>query len=268
MSWLFSQALVEEYSEANCLDGVPSAQLNVMPSPQAFWHNDKTMEDLKPSPFGLTLQLLTADRGAELLMWFLAGFPAKTSVLPEKARDSMVSDPAYGWKWPESSTKYNPDSRSWKTRQCSLLGGLEPFSETWPRWGTMRNGECWERQTWERHISGSESGFWRTPKAQDGGRRGNYKDKVKLDIYLQKGHTLDLCEQVRWPHLWPTPTVCGNYNRKGASKTSGDGLATAVGGTLNPAWVEWLMGWPIGWTELEPLAMDKCRSVMPRLGVG
>lgn len=28
--------------------------------------------------------------------------------------------------------------------------------------------------------------------------------------------------------LWPTPTVCGNYNRKGASPTSGDGLATVV----------------------------------------
>jgi hypothetical protein len=28
--------------------------------------------------------------------------------------------------------------------------------------------------------------------------------------------------------LWPTPTVCGNYNRKGASATSGDGPATAV----------------------------------------
>jgi hypothetical protein len=27
---------------------------------------------------------------------------------------------------------------------------------------------------------------------------------------------------------FPTPTVCGNYNRKGASKTSGDGLATVV----------------------------------------
>lgn len=23
-------------------------------------------------------------------------------------------------------------------------------------------------------------------------------------------------------------------------------------GTLNPAWVEWLMGFPVGWTELEP----------------
>ena len=28
--------------------------------------------------------------------------------------------------------------------------------------------------------------------------------------------------------LWPTPTVHGNYNRKGASATSGDGLATFV----------------------------------------
>ena len=34
--------------------------------------------------------------------------------------------------------------------------------------------------------------------------------------------------------LWPTPTVCGNYNRKGASSTSGDGLATAVKRSLWP----------------------------------
>jgi hypothetical protein len=91
---------------------------------------------------------------------------------------------------------------------------------------------------------------------------------------------------------WPTPTVCGNYNRKGASPTSGDGLATAVlkcatptardwqsgkasqathnknsrplseqiGGSLNPTWVEWLMGWPLGWTDLKPLATDRFRS--------
>ena len=34
-------------------------------------------------------------------------------------------------------------------------------------------------------------------------------------------------------------------------------LAAQVGGPLNPDWVEWLMGWPIGWTDLKPLAMDK-----------
>jgi hypothetical protein len=32
------------------------------------------------------------------------------------------------------------------------------------------------------------------------------------------------------------------------------------GGTLNPEWVEWLMGWPIGWTDLKPLEMDRYRQ--------
>ena len=65
---------------------------------------------------------------------------------------------------------------------------------------------------------------------------------------------------------WATPTVCGNYNRKGASKTSGDGLATQVGGKLNPMWVEWLMGWPLGWTDLKPLETDKFHCVQQQLG--
>ena len=30
---------------------------------------------------------------------------------------------------------------------------------------------------------------------------------------------------------------------------------------LNPSWVEWLMGWPIGWTDLKPLEMDKFHNV-------
>lgn len=88
--------------------------------------------------------------------------------------------------------------------------------------------------------------------------------------------------------LWPTPTVKGNHNRTGLSVKSGDGLATAVarwptplasdgcgpggqakrrspglphhaGGPLNPTWVEWLMGWPLGWTGLEPVETESCR---------
>src|SRR5687768_17477186 len=54
MSWLFSQALVEEYSAASCSDGEQSAQLNVMPTQHKFWRNDKTMEFSRLSQFGLT----------------------------------------------------------------------------------------------------------------------------------------------------------------------------------------------------------------------
>jgi hypothetical protein len=34
-------------------------------------------------------------------------------------------------------------------------------------------------------------------------------------------------------------------------------LNAEVGGPLNPNWVEWLMGWPIGWTDLKPLEMAR-----------
>jgi len=49
---------------------------------------------------------------------------------------------------------------------------------------------------------------------------------------------------------WATPSVNGDYNRKGASAKSDDGLATQAGGSLNPTWVEGLMGFPVDWTEV------------------
>jgi hypothetical protein len=34
-------------------------------------------------------------------------------------------------------------------------------------------------------------------------------------------------------------------------------IAADSGGQLNPDWVEWLMGWPVGWTSLDPLPRDR-----------
>jgi site-specific DNA-cytosine methylase len=39
------------------------------------------------------------------------------------------------------------------------------------------------------------------------------------------------------------------------------GSQTQQKAQLNPSWVEWLMGWPIGWTDLKPLETDKFHSV-------
>jgi hypothetical protein len=55
------------------------------------------------------------------------------------------------------------------------------------------------------------------------------------------------------------------------SKPLRDAISAPVGGKLNPLWVEWLMGWPLGHTETGPaessaLATGKCRS--PRLPRG
>ena len=39
-----------------------------------------------------------------------------------------------------------------------------------------------------------------------------------------------------------------------------------VGGKLNPTWVEWLMGWPLEWTDLKPLETDKSHCVQQQHG--
>ena len=49
--------------------------------------------------------------------------------------------------------------------------------------------------------------------------------------------------------LLATATVKGDHNRAGASARSGNGLSTQLGGSVNPAWRDWFMGFPLGWTD-------------------
>jgi DNA (cytosine-5)-methyltransferase 1 len=68
---------------------------------------------------------------------------------------------------------------------------------------------------------------------------------------------------------WPTPTANEDAAGRPGSKMQkmlgnhpkirGTTPAEWSGGTLNPNWVEWLMGLLIGWTDLKPLEMDKFR---------
>lgn len=153
-------------------------------------------------------------------------------------------------------------------------------------------------------------GLWPTPTCGGGGQSippgtsptGQTTDGSKRTVSLER-----YVQQVE-QQLWPTPTVKGNHNRKGASPKAGDGLATRVqkfptptaamhhgsssgalirrdgrsregdrldyaiereasNGRLNPTWVEWLMGWPLGWTALQPLEMGRFREWQRQHGV-
>ena len=53
--------------------------------------------------------------------------------------------------------------------------------------------------------------------------------------------------------VWPTPMpsdVDGGRTTKGRHRQNETGLRVAAGGQLNPTWVEWLQGFPLGWTDL------------------
>ncbi len=62
--------------------------------------------------------------------------------------------------------------------------------------------------------------------------------------------------------FWHTPVA---RDWKGYTTREGESLCNQLralyggSGTPNPPWVEWLMAWPLGWTDCAPLEMDKFR---------
>jgi hypothetical protein len=283
MSFIYSRALAAASLPGNFSDAdvfVPSSE---SPTPKPSSSPGKTMARSPLSRFGMTCEPLTADHGAALLTSWLAAFPARTSALQEAVTASTASDPASGQKWRGSFAKYDPAESKWKTHQCSLLGGLDEFSETWPKWGSMRNGECYPRQTWAPPTFESESGspvVWPTPTASG----FEVKDIPKLierrarlaAKYGNNGFGLTLNQAVK---MWPTPCASASASkgsspaaltRKSGRSRASDRIDHAVmasdGGQLNPQWVEWLMGWPIGHTALEPLATDRLAEWLQQHG--
>jgi DNA (cytosine-5)-methyltransferase 1 len=297
MSWLFSQALVEEYLAANSLDGEPSVQSNGKPTQQAYCAPDKMTDFSRFSRFGITFKPLSENLGEILLMLYLEDFHAKTLAPQEKAQELMENVPECGEKWRGSFVKYDPNTSLWKTHQCSLAGDLDEFLETWPQWGLMRNGECWEQQTLEQTIRGIGFGLlpngvdsFHTPNTTglDGGSNSRRALKKKMDLWptpvhsearqgLQirrkgkKGTQTSLSTAVL---TWPTPRtkgMCGGTGswdllKKNTTIEEARLMGAGNGGQLNPPWVEWLMGWPIGFTDLKPLEMDKCHCARQQHG--
>jgi DNA (cytosine-5)-methyltransferase 1 len=84
---------------------------------------------------------------------------------------------------------------------------------------------------------------WPTPTASDWKGRGpNSKQQGLPEVVKTRGN------------LWPTPTTVDTFTPASRSNpTLGDAARTADSSTgkLNPTWVEWLMGFPEGWTDLE-----------------
>ena len=314
MSWHYLRGQEVASWEGASLDGAPSALSSLIPTRDPSSSLDSETDTSTDFRSGMTCEPSTATRGADMSTSCLAGSHAKTSAQPERARGSKARDRACGDTWRGSFVRYDHASSSWKTHQCSLLGGLESYSETWPRWGMMRGGVCWERATLAPHIEETGSGLspdYPTPSVQqwspkDGKLYQTSSGTLRLRTPSGNSSRVQLEAHIHATQ-WQTPTVSdswkgpgGHWNSRGEPKLSGQvaitesaggtgirrcptptatdwkGSAKAgqrrgqltdpamgvipAGGRLNPLWVAWLMGWPIGWTDLEPLEMDRFRQ--------
>ena len=235
MSWLFSAAMADQFWPENSLDGKPSAQLSVMPTQHKFSRFDKTIDYSQLSRFGLTCEVLSQQDGEALLTSFQRVSPARTFPSPEQGKDWTESEVDSGPKLCGLVASFDPATSGWRTAQCSLLEGSEEFLETFPEWGTTRNGELYLLPTPARITFDSESGYLPTPVAS-----------------MHKGSSIK------------------SLTRKDGRSRLRDRLDHYVyateGGRLNPEFVEVLMGLPIGWTDLKPLETDKSPSAQPLPG--
>ena len=288
MSWHYSLALEAEYSAENSLDGEQSALLSGMHTHGTCWLLGKTTDAFKPSLSGMTFRPLTADHGKALLMWCLEVSRAKTLAPLEKAPVLVESEAVCGSTWRELSVKYDPTTHSWKTHQCLWEEDLPSSSLTLPSWGMMLSGVLWERITPAHLTNETESGLlpngvnsFHTPNTTglDGWSNSRKALKKRQEIWPTpragnpgsrpngKGGKI-LAEEVKKSVMWATPCA-GDYrspnlnpckNGQKIEPASGHALPAQVGGQLNPTWVEWLMGWPLGWTDCAASATDKFRQ--------
>jgi len=232
MKWHYSQVLVEEFWEENCLDGEQFVPLNKTPTASAYCSKDRMKAFSRLSPSGMTFAPLMESLGEELLMWFLEGFHVQTSQLLEKGLESRENKVASGQKWQGLLARYSPDLHLLKTAQCSLLEDSTQYSVTLPRWGLMQNGDVFQQPKSEQITKGIESGLslrmWPTPTAGDHARN-------TIPPSIGKSRGFDLSMKVLQVEIAEKKT----------------------GGQLCPIFVEYLMGWPLEWTDLKPLEMDK-----------
>ena len=264
MSWHYLQGQEAASWEADCLDGAPSALSRLIPMRAESCLLDRLTDALADSQSGTTCGPSTERDGAGRSMSSAEDFPAKTLAQPERVRELPERSPVCGRTWHALSARFDLGLCSWKTARCLFQEDLPWSSVILPRWGMMRDGECWELNTSELPIKDTGSGLWPTPVA-DGDRTTNY---------AQGGTSLGFAVR-NWP-TWPTPTTSmmltvGDMEQ---ARHAGNGktrptyqMANQSGGTLSPMWVEWLMGWPVGWTDCAASETDRFRQWFDSHGI-
>jgi hypothetical protein len=151
------------------------------------------------------------------------------------------------------------DSSSWKMSPLLKATVLNKLSKTWPSWGMTVDGSAYEHRMSGRRITATDGLHWPTPVHSEA-RQG-----LQIRRDGKKGSQQSLTTAVM---TWPTPRTAGMCGGSGAwallnkntTVEEARQMGAGNGGKLNPTWVEWLMGWPLEWTNLKQLEMVKSPS--------
>lgn len=144
----------------------------------------------------------------------------------------MEQDQDYGLSSYASFAQYDPNMRLWKMSQGCLFEGWGWYSEAWPKSGMMQSGKCYPQPCLVDTTEDYAFTLWPTPQAVD------YKESFRSLKTLK--HQFDN-HQIKWPMI----ILMNHYSQ------------TEEYGQAHPEFGEWLMGLPIGYTDLKQSATAK-----------
>lgn len=206
MSYIYLQDQ-GEVSLAGCfLDINQFAPLNGMTMQEINLSSDKRMGACQGSQFGMTCQHLTENHGKESLTLYAGDFHAKTYHQPDRETD------------------------------------LEPYSESFPRWGIMQDGEFWELTIQDYHITAIGAGLLPTVVKNEG--------IAFLGGPLRSTETWQNTSRLshRLIGLWK------NFKKREMNARIKQKIA------CHPIFAEWMMGWPEMWSDSQELEMGKFQA--------
>lgn len=93
----------------------------------------------------------------------------------------------------------------------------------------------------------------RTPLASDATMPGEGNNQIRLPHQIQRMRTPQATDADSWNKMTTEERLAKNQQVRLPNEL-------AAGGKQSPMWTEWFMGFPIGWTALEPLETHKFRQ--------
>ena len=217
---------------------------------------------------------------------FMRDSLAKTLALLENRQEYLREpDQVFTEKSCASLAWFDQSSCSWKTYQQSLVTDWEPYSETWPRWGMTVGGSAFAHPMSERRITETDGFYLPTPTVKTGaqvswdktpGQTGGtslpgyvkfFPTPTTIDAGTGRFNT-----SVGGSNARPTPNAIDSRDRGNMSNPAiqrraeiGKQLNLSMvvhptSGKLSPDWVEWLMGFPIGFTASRDWVTPKSHS--------
>lgn len=157
MSWHFSQALAEAYSQVRSLGGNQSAPLKLTGTDGAYSWQGRTTERCRFSRFGTTSGHSTALNGEAVLTWYREVSPARP--IPRQL-EAVTRLMIFGRRCGESWQRQLPGTYLPRTSHARRS---TPQPTTSKRWVTAPAAFPFPRRTWVRTTFGDATGFLHTP---------------------------------------------------------------------------------------------------------